>query len=170
MTRLRDGREIRIGEDDIVPGVQRAVDRLQGEVSAILLLCTGSFPPLRSAVPLLYPERVLTHFVAGVLDGPTLAVLTPAEAQIPWQVARWRFALPADTDVVVASASPYGADWRRGLEPALERLEVRKPALVVLDCLGYDGAMRDLALARTGAPVAVARSVLARAAAELLGC
>lgn len=168
VTRLRDGREIRVGEEDILPLVQRAVDRLQGAADAILLLCTGAFPPLRSAAPLLYPERVLTHFVLGVHDTGPVAVLTPAEAQVSWQAARWRALLP-DTEVTVDPASPYGRDWRSGLEAALGRVAARKPGLVVLDCLGYDLAMAALARARTGRPVALARSVLARAAAELLG-
>lgn len=168
VTRLRDGREIRVGEDDTLPRVQRAVDRLQGEVDAILLLCTGSFPRLTSMVPVLYPERVLTHFVAGVLDGGVLAVLTPGAAQIDWQAGRWRAAC-RDARIVVAAASPYGADWRPALDGAVDQVVAATPALVVMDCLGYDGAMREHVRVRTGAPVALARSVLARAAAELLG-
>jgi protein AroM len=168
VTRLRDGREIRVGEDDVVPRVQRAIDRLQGGVEAILLLCTGTFPRLESAVPLLYPERVLRHFVAGVLDRGGLAVLTPGAAQVEWQARRWRAACP-DAEVMVAAASPYEPDWRPGLDAAADRLAAAGPALVVMDCLGYDGAMRERVHARTGAPVALARSVLARAAAELLG-
>jgi protein AroM len=168
VTRLRDGREIRVGEDDTVPRVQRVVDRLQGQVDAILLLCTGSFPRLASGVPLLYPERVLAHFVAGVFDRGVLAVLTPGAAQVDWQTGRWCAACP-DARIVVVAASPYGTDWRRALDGALDRVVAAAPALVVMDCLGYDGAMRAHVRARTGAPVALARSVLARAAAELLG-
>jgi protein AroM len=168
VTRLGDGREIRVGEDDLVPRVQRAVDRLQTEVDAILLLCTGAFPRLASAVPLLYPERILTHFVAGVFDGGALAVLTPGEAQVGWQDARWRAACP-EARVLVAAASPYATDWRRPLDQAVEALGAVRPALVVMDCLGYDAAMRDRVRGLAGAPVALARSVLARAAAELLG-
>jgi protein AroM len=166
-TRLGDGREIRVGEDDIAPRVQRAVDRLQGDVDAILLLCTGPFPRLASTVPLLYPDRILTHFVAGVFDRGVLAVLTPAPAQLGWQASRWRAACPVG-EVLVAAASPYAPDWRPGLDGAVDRLAAR-PALVVLDCLGYNGAMRARVRARTGAPAVLARSVLARAAAELVG-
>jgi protein AroM len=169
VTRLRDGAEIRLGEADVVPRVQRAIDALQGEVEAILLLCTGPFPTLASGVPLLYPDRLLAHFVAGVFDGPTLAVLTPAPAQVPWQTTRWRATVGPAAGLVVLAASPYAPDWRPGLDEALDRIVARKPALVVLDCLGYDLAMRDHARARTGAPVALARTVLGRAAAELLG-
>lgn len=169
VTRLRDGTEIRLAEDDVVPRVQRAVDTLQDDAAAILLLCTGPFPTLASRVPLLYPDRVLQHFVAGVFDGPALAVLTPGAPQVPWQEARWRARVPPATRVVVTAASPYAEDWRRGFEPALAELAAAKPSLVAMDCLGYDRAMRDLVSARVGAPVALARSVLARAAAELLG-
>jgi protein AroM len=167
VTRLRDGSEIRIGEDDILPRVQRAVDALQGETEAILLLCTGPFPRLESAVPLLYPGRLLTHFVAGVFDGAALAVLAPAAAQVAWQETRWRASVGPEAEVIVEAASPY-EDWQPGFEAALGRLVPRKPALVIMDCLGYDQTMRDLVRARTGVPAVLARSVLARAAAELL--
>lgn len=169
VTRLRDGREIRLGEDDLLPRVQRAVDRLQGGAEAILLLCTGPFPDLASGVPLLYPGRVLTHFVAGVFAGPTLAVLVPAAEQVPWQETRWRDAVGSGVGIAVEAVSPYAPAWPHAFEPALDRLAAARPALVVMDCLGYDLAMRARAAARLRAPVALARSVLARAAAELLG-
>lgn len=168
VTRLRDGREIRVGEEDIVPRVQRAIARIEDRVDAILLLCTGSFPRLAARVPLLYPERLLAHFVAGVFDGGALAVLTPGAAQVDWQLRRWRAACPG-AGVAVAAASPYEADWRPGLDTALDALARARPALVVMDCLGYDRAMRAQARERAGVPVVLARSVLARAAAELLG-
>lgn len=167
VTRLRDGTEIRVGEDDVLPRIQRAVDRLRGEVEAILVLCTGPFPDLAAEVPVLYPGRVLTHFVAGVFAGSALGVLAPAQEQVPWQAARWRQAVGTGPAVVVEAASPYG-DWRRAFEPALDRLAAARPSLVAMDCLGYDQAMREAVRARTGAPVALARTVLARAAAELL--
>jgi protein AroM len=97
-----------------------------------------------------------------------VAVLTPGAAQVDWQVSRWRAACP-EARIVVAAASPYDADWRPALDGAVDRVAAATPALVVMDCLGYDGAMRERVRARSGAPVALARSVLARAAAELLG-
>jgi hypothetical protein len=39
----------------------------------------------------------------------------------------------------------------------------------VLDCLGYTMHMRELARARVNAPVLLARTVLARAAADVVG-
>jgi protein AroM len=167
VTRLRDGREIRVGEADVLPRLRRAIALLEEGVDAILLLCTGPFPRLTARVPLLYPERVLVHFVAGVFDGEALGVLTPGAAQVEWQVRRWRAACPG-AEVAVAAASPYGSDWRPALDAALDALARSRPALMVMDCLGYDRAMREHVRARTGTPVALARSVLARAAAELL--
>src|SRR5262249_31400455 len=89
-------------------------------------------PPLRPGVPLLCPDRLLAHFVAGVFDGPTLAVLTPGQAQVPWQTTRWRATIGPAAGLVVQAASPYATDWRPGLDEALDRIMVRKPALVVL--------------------------------------
>jgi protein AroM len=170
VTRLRDGSEIRVGEADILAGVQRGVDALQERADVILLLCTGPFPRLRSRKPLLVPDRILLHFVRGVVDHPRVGVLTPAEAQVPWQEARWRASLPETVEeIAVVSASPYGVAWREAFRDPLARLAVHGPGLVVMDCLGYDRAMRAAVRATLGVPVVLARTVLARAAAELLG-
>ena len=169
VTRLRDGREIRIGEHDVLPRVERAIAAVEGGAEAVLLLCTGPFPTLAARVPLLYPDRILGHFVAGVVAHTVVGVLTPAAAQIPWQATRWRATLPDRHEIVIATASPYASEWRAAFRTPLEELAGRRPGLVVMDCLGYDRAMRDAVRARLGVPTILARTVLARAAAELLG-
>jgi protein AroM len=66
ITPLTDGTSVTISDKAVIPRVQQCIQELeQEEVSAILLLCTGTFPTFTSQVPLLVPEPLLYHFVRG---------------------------------------------------------------------------------------------------------
>lgn len=111
---------------------------------------------------MLYPGHILAALVRG-LDVRRIAVLTPAAEQCDDQRARWRHVAP---EVVVEAATPYGA------QPALEHAAAAVAAagveLVVMDCLGYTQDMKRAVARATMRPVLLARSCLARVAAELL--
>lgn len=167
-TRLRDGRQIVVGEDDVAPRVQAALDDLVREgAAATLLLCTGDFPPLRCSVPLLLPDRILQGVVRAVFPGGTLGVITPHEAQRASQAERWTRAVEARVRVEVTT--PYQPDPQPGLRVAARRLREAGVAMVVMDCLGYGTAMRAAVRAELDTPVLLARTVLGRVAAEMIG-
>lgn len=169
-TRRRDGQEIIIAEEDVMDGLNAGIDDLnKHDVEAIVLLCTGTFPALRSGVPLLYPEHLLSYFVRGLARSCTVGVMTPAEAQMPFQRKRWGEALGGETRVEVAHASPYASDALKGIEAAAQDLRSLGAEMIVMDCLGYTREMRALARHVSEQSVVLARTVVARAAAELLG-
>jgi len=169
-TRRRDGREIIVAEEDVMGGLRAGIEDLnEREVEAVLLLCTGTFPELESRVPILYPERLLSHFVRAVCRDCTLGVMTPAVAQIPFQRERWERALGGDACVEVVHASPYVGDALEGVKVAARDLASRGASLIVMDCLGFTREMRALARQESGLRVVLARTVVARAGAELLG-
>lgn len=164
VTRMQDGSSVTISDHALIPRIQAALHDLAPDVSAILLLCTGTFPALEASVPVLVPESLLQHFVQGVAGSKpfTLGVLTPSEEQFPQQEHRWQSVV---SKVVLRAASPYD-----GLEPVLA--EGRKFAedgvdAVLLDCMGYTGEMKDRLREQLPCPVILSRSVLARVAAEL---
>ena len=163
VTRLRDGTEVRLREDVLVPRVAACVRELEGEVELILLLCTGGFPPLPSGRPVLSPEPVLYNVVRS-LGARRVGVLTPAAEQLAFQLERWQ---KIAERVTVAAASPYGPP--DAVCAAAEQLAQTDADVVVMDCIGYTGAMKALVRERVGKPVVLARSALARVAAELLG-
>jgi protein AroM len=66
----------------------------------------------------------------------------------------------------VVAGSPY-ADIGE-LERAAVALKDWGAELIVLDCIGFTGAMKARAAAIVGAPVILPRTVLARTLAELL--
>jgi protein AroM len=163
VTRLRDGTEVRVSLAFIAPRVERCLRQLEAEVDLVLLLCTGSFPPMETRRPVIWPERVLAAVVQAVRPA-RLGVLTPAAEQCEDQRERWARLVP---HVVVASASPYGD--ASALVPAGRALAAAGVDLVVMDCLGYTPAMRAAVRAATGRPVLLASTALATVAAEWLG-
>ncbi|MDR7486500.1 MAG: AroM family protein [Armatimonadota bacterium] len=164
VTRLRDGTEVLVDHRRILPLVQACLDRVQDEADLILMLCTGTFPSFRTRRLLLYPDRLLFQTARAVASDARLGVLTPSARQIPDQERRWR---EVGSVVAVRAFSPY----RQGddLEAACAALASAQVDLVVLDCLGYTVALKRRVIEHVRRPVLLARTVLARTAAEILG-
>jgi protein AroM len=93
-----------------------------------------------------------------------LGVITPDQGQVEEQRARWADA--ADQLSVVA-ASPYASV--ESLPQHAAELARRGAELIVLDSLGYSIAMKAAVRSAADRPVVLPRTVLARAALELLG-
>ena len=166
VTRLRDGTSVQVAEQRILQRMQDQIDRLVAEgAEAIALLCTGEFPPFRSPRLLIEPQVVLHHFVAAVAHGKRIGAVVPAPDQIDQGTLRWKGAA-GEGDVCVVAGSPY--EDVTGMERAVERLKAWGAELVVLDCIGFTGAMKARAAAIAGVPVVLPRTVLARTLAELL--
>ncbi len=163
VTRLRDGSSVRVAHRHILPRLARQVEALAREVDVVLLLCTGSFPPFRVGCPVLYPDRLLQNFVRAVVPDGHLGVVTPDEAQIAEQRVRWS---ETAGRVTVRSASPYGDPGH--LLATARDLASQRVDLVVLDSLGYNLTTKRMVRGVVGVPVVLPRTVLARAAAELL--
>lgn len=162
VTRLRDGSEARIGEDFLIPHLEKCVQRLQDEAELILMLCTESLPDFGSRRLVLYPGRVLFNVVRA-LGAQQVGVLTPAREQLGHQRGRWGKVVP---HVVVEAASPYGPPEQ--LQSAALALVRNDVELVVMDCVGYTQSMKLAVRACVNRPVLLARSALARVAAELI--
>lgn len=165
VTRLRDGSSVQIAEKHILPRMQECIRQLAEEgVDAVALLCTGQFPPFHSSKILLRPQPILYNLTTALAGGLTLGVMVPSREQLPQSHARWKDVAAA---VKCVAASPY-VNAEEGVEQAAHNLEVAGVELVVMDCVGYTAAMKRKVGAITGAPVILARSVVARVLAELV--
>ncbi len=164
VTRLRDGSSVRIAEKHILTRMQQHIDDLVARgVDGILLFCTGEFPPFNCPKPLLYPQRLLQHFVAGVVGDRAVGILTPDVSQVEQAGGRWR--KYGVKTVLVEPASPYGPADK--VAAAAVALKERGAELLVMDCIGYTRAMKQQATALTGLPAVLPRTVAARAVSEL---
>jgi protein AroM len=170
VSRLRTGREVRLGRRHLEPRLQVCLDRLGRGVGLTVLLCTGEFPALRPRGPLLFPQPVLRHVVSAVVDGVRgagdgamrLGVLIPDPAQQASAQARWGDL----AEVIAVAASPY----RGGevLESAANALRDAGARVVVMDCIGYTRPMRQAVAAITEVPTVLANASVAMIAREVL--
>lgn len=163
VTRLRDGTGTRVAHRHVVPLLHERLQELAPRVDAILLLCTGSFAPFPLSCPILYPERLMLAMAQAVAP-EHLGIITPDPGQVDEQQRRWRAVAGRTT---VLPASPYTS---AAILPQLGVELTRKGAgLIVFDSLGYSLAMKAAVRRAAARPVLLPRTVLARAAAELLG-
>ncbi len=170
VSRLRDGRSVRLAHRCVVPRVQACLDRLAAQGADLLvLLCTGDFPELVPPATMLDPRRVLPHVAAAALEGmrmpgrdPRLGVLVPDAAQIEPAEARWGGLAPS----VVACASPYGGSSE--LAAAAAAVRAAGVSLTVMDCLGYTRAMQEIVARVSGVPAIFAAAAVSMIMHELL--
>jgi protein AroM len=162
VTRLRDGTGTRIAHRRAVPLLRTRLEELAPNVDAVLLLCTGSFEPFPLRCPVIYPERLMLGIVRATAPHH-LGVITPDTGQVAEQQARWK---DAADEVSIVAASPYTAAG--SLPEHGADLARRGANLIVLDSLGYSIAMKAAVRRAANRPVVLPRTVLARAAMELL--
>ncbi|MEW2544270.1 AroM family protein [Streptomyces sp. NPDC047002] len=167
VSRLRDGRSVVLGHGAVVPRIERAVARAERDgAAATLVLCTGHFPSVRSARPLLYAEPLVQHAVAALVGEDPVGLVCPRDDQAGDVGERWARLLPGR--VTAAGANPYAPrDEAVGLVAAAAGELVGAGARwLVLDCIGYTEEMRRAAARAAGRPVLLARSLAVRAAGE----
>ncbi|GHI94408.1 AroM family protein [Streptomyces olivaceus] len=169
VSRLRDGGSAVLGHDALLPRMERAVARAEQDGAvATLLLCTGHFPAVRSARPLLHAEPLVQGAVAAIVADAPVGLVCPHPGQVDDVVRRWS-ALPLGT-VTAAGADPYAMhdEALRQIAEAARTLAEDGAAWLVLDCIGYTEEMRRVAVGAAGRPVLLARSLAIRAAAEVV--
>ncbi len=164
VSRTRDGRQVILSQERILPRVQDCINRLeQGGANPILLLCTAQFPHLDHRGLLLEPDKLVTYFVSAVLGGGRLGLLVPESEQIVQMAAKWQ---APGRQIFVQAATPYGAPG--AITAAARRLQECSPDLVVLDCVGYRHEHKALVKKITAAPVILSNAAVAHMLAELL--
>jgi protein AroM len=142
VTRLRDGSLVTVGERFLTPLLQTAIDELEHDgVAAVLLLCAGPFRDLVGTRPLLRPFQLATGVLAA-LGLRRACVVVPTDDQRAPAREKWA---SAGVEPIVLSVEGRPADeslaaWL--VERVRELPEV--PALV-LDYVGYPiGLLRHL--------------------------
>lgn len=164
VSRMRDGRQAKMGESKIMPYVQEAIHKLAGEgVSAVVLMCTGKFPEFHCTVPFITPYNLIHGVVGSTYPGAKIGVIAPDPDQIG-QAARWW-----EEDGYTAKAvslSPYiGSD----IASVAAELKDFEPDIVILDCLGYTTQMKNQVISVLPTATILPRTLIARLLNELFG-
>jgi protein AroM len=163
-TRLRDGRGIAVSKPRLLPRLEIAIAQLSPRCGAVLLLCSGRFPDLASSGRVLYPDGILHGVVRGLLrPGNRLGVVSPLPSQTEMAGEKWA---DAAERVVGTSASAYGPPDR--LAAAVSELDRAGSDLIVLDCMGFSRAHREVAQSVTPRPILLAPTVVAAVVSQVL--
>jgi protein AroM len=160
------GQSVRLSKPNILPLVQRQIDRLEQEdgVTGILLMCTGTFPAFRHTGLLLKPQQALYQAVLGLADGGRPASLVPLLPQVEQTRRKWA---EFGTDAVVVPANPYGENPTGEIVAAARQAREAGATVLFMDCFGFTLAMKETARQAFGGPVVLARSMAARLLAEV---
>ena len=163
VSRLRDGTEVVIAKERLIPHLQQALDRATADGATLaVILCTGEFKQLCPSIPAIYPDRVLAHIVEAVLPSGVVGVMLPHEGQMTMMRDKWctptrRFAGTA--------VSPYTD--RDELAEHARRLRDEHVAMIVMDCMGFDAEMKRIVANASGLPTILANRLVGRVVEEL---
>ena len=164
-TRMRDGHEVVVAKEKLLPKIQEAVDDLNREqVTLILLLCVGEFPQFRSACLVVEPQKIVDHCIEGLIGAShRLGIVIPIAEQEDW--VRDTFSSLTDS-ITVAVASPYAG--LNDLPAAAEILNEAVCDLIVMYCMGFNRQLTRPIRDITAKPVIVSSAIVARTIGELL--
>lgn len=163
VSRMRDGREIKITKTFVLPRMQKQLDKIEAQgVRLTVVMCTGKFPQFKSQGLVVTPSEVLKGVVDGSLKAGKLAVVYPTKEQIPYaekDFGREGIKLYAD------SVSPYEP---KDVEGLIKRLVAEKPDLIFLNCFGFPSELKHKIVKATGKPTIHSSALIARVLKELI--
>lgn len=165
VTKLRNGKQVKISVERALMGVQRCIKKLEGECQIIVILCTGEFPDINSRRIIIEPSKLLKNMVYSIISKGRIGVLIPSEEQAGMALEKWR---RDEVEVVTESMSPYeDIDENKILEIS-RRFSKAQVDVIILDCIGYNISLKEKIRNNTGLPVILPRTLIARTLGELL--
>jgi len=164
-TRMRDGSEVVVAKEKLLPKIQEAVDHLnQEQVALILLLCMGEFPQFRSTCLVVEPQKIVDRCVEGLIGAyHRLGIVIPIAEQEDW--VRETFS-KLTASITVTVASPYAG--QNDLPAAAAHLNDAACDLIVMYCMGFNRQLTRPIRDITAKPVIVSSAIVARTIGELL--
>ncbi|WZL73821.1 AroM family protein [Clostridiaceae bacterium 35-E11] len=164
VSRMRDGKQVKLGEEKIIPLLQENIYYLEKQgCQIILMMCTGKFPKFQHEALLILPQELL-HMIAQKLSGSErIGVIVPDRDQIEAIRERWN---QYGVEVEMAVASPY----QKGdhMIKAAENFRNKDVELIFMDCMGYSVKTKREVRRISGKPVLLPRTLAARVIQELL--
>jgi protein AroM len=154
VSRLRDGSEVSIAKERLIPMLEEKVELLSKNVEVIVMLCSGNMN-LRNSDEVIFPAKLLQQAVESMTKGKgeRIGIMIPEKSQMQLAKDEW---IDFAEEVKVVSFSPY-CDPIENLEVCSRSLDDRD--LIVMDCIGYSRRHAEIVSNVTGKPVVAARSV-----------
>lgn len=163
VSRMRDGRQVKLSEEKLLPLLQECIYSLEEEgCQCILMLCTGKFPEFQHNVLLIRPQEMLQSTAQKLSNGKKIGVFIPDRDQIQNVVQWWN---RNGVEIETAVASPYKEC--NNIIKAAETFRNKDVALIFMDCMGYSVKMKKIVREASGKPVLLARTLAARVVREL---
>lgn len=164
VSRIRDGTAVTLAKKHITNRLQHCIHQLEKQsVDLIALLGTASFPELNSTKLIIRPANLLQRIVISLIERGTIGVVTPLKAQCSQTRRKWN---RSGLNVVVDFALPYASENQ--IVAVARRLAKANVDLIVLDCIGFNLAMKRSIRAIMEKPVLLPITLLARTIAELI--
>lgn len=163
-TELPSGEGVVISKQVVTERTQAHIDDFAARgVDTTLMFCTGKFKGLRANGPVVFPSAVLSGIVGGLMPEGRLGVFVPLPEQAAELGAKWeRNGVAVHIEPLLPIAESAAA------HAAADRMAAWGPDLVVMDCMGYSSAMKDVVRSAVGPRVVLAVSAAARSVQELL--
>jgi len=154
VSRLRDGSEVSIAKERLIPILEEKVELLSKDVEVIIMLCSGNMN-LGNPDGVIFPSKLLRQNVESIprRKRQKIGVMIPEESQMQLAKDEW---VDLAKEVKVVSFSPY-SDPIENLEVCSRSLDDRD--LIVMDCIGYSRRHAEIVREVAGKGVVAARGV-----------
>jgi protein AroM len=163
VSRMKDGTEIKITKEFILPLMQDKIEKIEGEGAMItIIMCTGKFPKFNSKGLIVTPSEILKGTIEGSLKSGKIGVVYPIIEQIKY--AEKDFGRDG-VEVYADSVSPYEP---KDVEGLLDRLKAKDLDLIFLNCFGFPSELKEAVVKVTGKPTIQSNSLVARVLKELV--
>ncbi len=161
VSRLRDGRMGAFSAAKAMPLLQRCIDgACRNGADIVAVLCTGRFCGLCCPVPLILPFDLLHGAVRALNAGLRVGALFPFQSHAPAMAEWWR-EYGVEPDYLCAAPN-------EPLDLGAIAARFSSAGLMVLDCIGYNGQVRDRLAECLGIPVVWPRALIADMVNSLL--
>ncbi|MEM1584629.1 MAG: AroM family protein [Nitrososphaerota archaeon] len=165
ISRLRDGSEIRISREKLIPLMDLKIKYLDSQkVDIIIILCSGEFPEFETKTLIIYPEKILKGVASSISYSGDVAVLIPSPEQIDYAYKKWSKYFHR---LEVIPISPYSFSVEE-FSIVGKRIKEKSIKLVIMDCIGYTFMHKEVL--RTSAPMSriiSTRGVLGKIISEM---
>lgn len=160
-TILNDGCPVLLSQKKIMPLLKKKIAEVEAEGCKIIwLLCTGTFPELKTQRSLLVEaDELISGFLKGLNKGNfKLGVLLPVLEQQKYVATKYQ----GVNEVVYTSLSPYELHTQEKLIKVIDFFRKEDCDLILLDCMGYQVKLKNLVQEATQTKVILPNQWIAR--------